>query len=140
MYQKIIWIDIIIVVKAISVELAVLHQKVSKPWTCLKYVIQRIVKIGIIIHKLGLVALSNHFSKIDLNQNIIFKIRRNKAITEKNIDQIIHKNILNSFWLIEAGAANHTQIIEKAKTESIWERLFVFIKSASVFLVINFIK
>jgi hypothetical protein len=107
----------------------------SKEWLCLTNDIQIRVKIGISIQILGEASLDNPCSKIDLNQKIIFKIAKNTAIVIKNIENINQIVELHKFWLIAAGAANQTQIIEKANMAIIWLRLLFETKSKSHFTI-----
>jgi len=55
------------------------------------------VKIGIIIHKLGLAASSSQCFKIALNQTINFKVQIPKAKVIKNIEPTKPKNAVISF-------------------------------------------
>ncbi len=139
-YQKIICKEIITLVRTIKVELLLCHQNSCNQWVSLIKVIQIRVKIGIIIHILGEASLSSQCSNIALNQRITFKTRKNKARVAKKREKIIQRKIVSFVVLIAAEAEKPTHTIIKAKTESIWERLLLFTKSAFHDLSTNLTK
>lgn len=135
-YQKMIWRErsMLVRTKRFPVE-----NWTSKLWfnpcCCLTNAIQIRVIRGIIIQILGDASTDNPCLKIDLKPSTIFITPKNIAVVIKNIDQSSAILDVVTEWLIAAGAASPTQIIAKAKTASIWDRLLLATKSKSPFVM-----